>query len=47
MDKYTIEQRVQIIKIYYQNNESVRKTFRALREFYGRNNRPAESTIVV
>ena len=45
MDKYTIEQRVQIIKIYYQNNESVRKAFRALREFYGRNNRPAESTI--
>ena len=45
MDKYTIEQSVQIIKIYYQNNESVRKTFRALREFYGRNNRPAESTI--
>ena len=45
MDKYTIEQSVQIIKIYYQNNESVRKTFRALGEFYGRNNRPAESTI--
>ena len=45
MDKYTIEQRVQIIKIYYQNDESVRKTFRALRKFYGRNNRPAESTI--
>ena len=45
MDKYTIEQCVQIIKIYYQNNEPVRKTFRALREFYGRNNRPAESTI--
>lgn len=45
MEKYTIEQRVQIIKIYYQNNESVRNTFRALREFYGRNARPAESTI--
>ena len=45
MDKYTIEQHAQIIKIYYRNNESVRKTFRALREFYGRNNRPAESTI--
>ena len=45
MDKYTIEQRVQIIKIYYQNNESVRKTFHVLREFYGQNNRPAESTI--
>ena len=45
MDKYTIEQCVQIIQIYYQNNESVRKTLRALREFDGRNNRPAESTI--
>ena len=45
MDKYTIEQRVHIVKIYYQNNESIRKTFRALREFYGRNNRPAASTI--
>ena len=45
MDKYTIEQRAQIVKAYYQNNESVRKTFRALREFYGRNNRPVESTI--
>ena len=45
MNKYKIEQRVQIIKIYDQNNESVRKMFRALREFYGRNNRPAESTI--
>ena len=44
MDKYTIEQHLQIIQIYYQNNQSVRKTFRALREFYGRNNRPAEST---
>ena len=42
MDKYTIEQRVKIIKIYYQNNESVRKMFRTLRKFYGR---PAESTI--
>ena len=44
MDKYIIEQCVHIIQIYYQNNESVRKMFRAFREFYGRNNRPAEST---
>ena len=36
---------MQIIQIYYQNNESVRKTFRALREFDGPNNRPAEGTI--
>ena len=45
MDKYTIEQRLQLIKIYYQNNESVRKTFSTPREFYGGNNRLAESTI--
>lgn len=45
MDKYTNKQRMHIIKIYYQNNESVRATFRALCEFYVRNNRPAENKI--
>jgi len=40
-----VEQRVQIIKFYYQNQCSVRETFRALRDFYLRHNRPAESTI--
>ena len=33
MDKYTIEQYLKIIQIYYQSNESVRKTFRALLNF--------------
>ena len=42
---HSIEQHVQIIKFYYQNQCSVRKTFRALRDFYPRHNRPAESTI--
>ena len=36
---------VQIIKFYYQNQCSVRETFHALRDFYPRHNRPAESTI--
>ena len=45
MEGYSVEQRVQIIKFYYQNQCSVRETFRALRDFYPRHNRPAESTI--
>jgi len=45
MEDHSVEQRVQIIKFYYQNQCSVRETFRALRDFYPRYNRPAESTI--
>jgi len=44
MESHSVEQRVQIIKFYYQNQYSVRETFRALRDFYPRHNRPAEST---
>ena len=40
-----IQQRVEIIKIYYRNSESVASTLRALRPIYGRNNRPRRSTI--
>ena len=43
--KVNVEQRVQIIKFYYQNQCSVREMFCALRDFYPRHNRPAESTI--
>ena len=39
------QQRVEIIKIYYRNSESVTSTLRALRPIYGRNNRPCRSTI--
>ena len=45
MERYTVIQRLEIIKIYYKNNESVRETFRALREIYGRHNRPTELAI--
>jgi len=45
MEGHSVEQRVQIIKFYYQNQCSVRETFCALRDFYPRHNRPAESTI--
>ena len=43
--KVNVEQRVQIIKFYYQNQCSVREMFCALRDFYPRHNRPAMSTI--
>lgn len=45
MAGYSVEQHVQIIKLFYENGSSVRATFRALRPFYGRDDRPAESTI--
>jgi len=44
VEGHSIEQHMQIIKFYYQNQCSVRKTFRTLRDFYSRYNRPAEST---
>ena len=40
MDILTLEQRLQIVEIFYQNNGSVRQTCRALRPFYGVHNRP-------
>ena len=43
--KVIVLSNVQIIKFYYQNQCSVRETFRALRDFYPRHNRPVESTI--
>ena len=43
MEGHSVEQRMQI-KFYYQNQCSVRETFRALRDFYPHHNRPAEST---
>ncbi|XP_030747098.1 uncharacterized protein LOC115875722 [Sitophilus oryzae] len=45
MERYTTEQRVEIVKFYYQNQCSVRQTFRALRLVYGVHDRPTESTI--
>lgn len=45
MGKYTLQQRLQIVEIYFKNHCSVRATYRALREFYGQHNRPSESAI--
>ena len=45
MEGHSVEQCVQIIKFYYQNQCSVRETFRALSDFYPRHNHPAKSTI--
>lgn len=45
MESYYVVQRVQIIKRYYQNECSVRATFRALRNFYDAKNRPVEAII--
>lgn len=36
---------MEIVKIYHQNQCSIRQTFRALRLIYGQHDRPAESTI--
>ena len=45
MESYSVEQRIDIISLYYQNARSVRTTFRALCNIYGAHNRPVESTI--
>ncbi len=41
MASYTIEQHVQMIKLYYQNECSLTQTLRALRPFFGRRGGPS------
>ena len=45
MERSTSQQRLENIKIFYRNSESVASALRALRSVYGRNNRPSRSTI--
>lgn len=45
MERYTIEQRVLIVKHYYQNGESLIATIRKVRPIFGRNNVPNSSTV--
>ena len=45
MNRLTPEQRLQIVKIYFQNQCFVKNVFRALWTFYGVHNRPTERTI--
>ncbi|GFT11721.1 DUF4817 domain-containing protein [Trichonephila clavipes] len=45
MNRLTPEQRFQIVQFYFENNGSGRNTYRALRPFYRRQNRPSEQLI--
>ena len=45
MERFTIQQCLEIVKNYYENGSSVRQTFRALRSVFGVRNRPSERTI--
>lgn len=45
MERYTTVQRVEVIKIYYENSCLIRTTFQTHHLIYGQQNRPAELTI--
>ena len=45
MERYTSQQRVEIIKINYRSSESLVSVLKAQRPSYGRNNRTSRSTI--
>ena len=45
MIKFTNQQRLEIIKNYYRNSESVVATLRALTPIFGRNNRPTRQVV--
>lgn len=40
-----MEDRIKVIQEHYKNGAKIKNTFRALREYFGRNNRPNETTI--
>jgi len=45
MTNFTLQQRFQIIQIYFENGSSIRATYRRLRDFYEARNRPSEQAI--
>ena len=45
MVKFTNQQRLEIIKNYHRNSESVVATLRALTSIFGRNNRPTRQAV--
>ncbi|CAK9817074.1 Transposable element Tc3 transposase [Anthophora quadrimaculata] len=45
MDRYTLQQRIHIIQTYYENGRSLISTYRKLRNYFGVNNRPNQSSI--
>lgn len=42
IDEYSVQQHMEIIKLFYRNGCSVRAMFHALRPFYDRHNRPTD-----
>ncbi|CAK9815956.1 hypothetical protein ANTPLA_LOCUS8828 [Anthophora plagiata] len=45
MELYTIAERVKVIKIYFENQCSIKNTHRKLRDIFGIHNRPSKQTI--
>ena len=45
MNNFTLQQRCQIIQVYFKNGSSIRSTYRRLRDFYGTYSRPSEQAI--
>ena len=46
MESFTTEQRVKVIQTYYENDRSLKTTFRKIRDYFGQHNRPSESGII-
>lgn len=45
MNSNSIDNRVKIIEIYYENGRPVKTIFRRILDIFGRNNRPSETAI--
>lgn len=45
MESYSIEDRIKVIQEHYKNGQKIKKTFRALLDYFGRHGRPNETTI--
>lgn len=45
MERYTVEQRIFIVKTHYKNGENFTQTIRRLREHFGRHNRPSRTGV--
>ena len=46
MERYTFQQRIEIVKIHYKNGEDFAKTVRKVRSFFGRRGAPSWPAIV-
>ena len=46
MERYTVGQRVEIVKIHFRNGEKFAETVRKCRTFFGHRNAPSRNTVV-